>query len=108
MIAIGTSLPELVTTITAIRKKESSISIGNIIGANIMDLTLIMPLCVLIQGQELTIGYQGRYLDIPSCLIITAAVMVPALILGRFTRWQGFLIGALYIGYLGIMFTCFG
>lgn len=108
MIAIGTSLPELVTTITAIRKKESSISIGNIIGANIMDLTLIMPLCVLIQGEELTIGYQGRYLDIPSCLIITAAVMVPALILGRFTRWQGFLIGALYIGYLGIMFTCFG
>lgn len=108
MIAIGTSLPELVTTITAIRKKESSISIGNIIGANIMDLTLIMPMCVLIRGKDLTIGYQGRFLDIPSCLIITAAVMVPALLLGRFTRWQGFLIGALYIGYLGIMFTCFG
>lgn len=108
MIAIGTSLPELVTTITAIRKKESSISIGNIIGANIMDLTLIMPVCVLIQGKDLTIGYQGRFLDIPSCLIITAAVMVPALLLGRFTRWQGFLIGALYIGYLGVMFTCFG
>ena len=51
MIAIGTSLPELVTTLTAIRKKESSLSVGNIIGANIMDLTLIMPLCSLIQGQ---------------------------------------------------------
>ena len=50
MIAIGTSLPELVTTLTAIRKKESSLSVGNIIGANIMDLTLILPLCSLILG----------------------------------------------------------
>ena len=38
MIAIGTSLPELVTTITAIRKKQSSLSVGNIIGANIMEI----------------------------------------------------------------------
>ena len=50
MIAIGTSLPELVTTIISIRKKQASLSVGNIIGANILDLTLIMPLCALQQG----------------------------------------------------------
>ena len=108
MIAIGTSLPELVTTLTAIRKKESSLSVGNIIGANIMDLTLILPLCSLILGKPLPVQSQGTLLDIPACLIICAAVLVPALWKGKFQRWMGFLAGGLYIVYLTVMFTCFG
>jgi len=108
MIAVGTSLPELVTTLTAIRKKESSLSVGNIIGANIMDLTLILPLCSLILGRPLPVQRQGMLLDIPACLIICAAVLVPALWKGKFQRWMGFLAGGLYIVYLTVMFTCFG
>ena len=108
MIAIGTSLPELVTTITAIRKKQSSLSVGNIIGANIMDLTLIMPLCALIQGKSMIVERQGMLLDIPACLVISAAALIPALINGKFKRWLGYLIGGLYIVYLIIMFTSFG
>ena len=108
MIAIGTSLPELVTTLTAIRKKESSLSVGNIIGANIMDLTLILPLCSLILGKPLPVQSQGMLLDIPACFIICAAVLVPALWKGKFQRWMGFLAGGLYIVYLTVMFTCFG
>ena len=108
MIAIGTSLPELVTTITAIRKKQSSLSVGNIIGANIMDLTLIMPLCALIQGKSMIVERQGMLLDKPACLVISAAALIPALISGKFKRWIGYLIGGLYIVYLIIMFTSFG
>ena len=108
MIAVGTSLPELVTTLTAIRKRESSLSVGNIIGANIMDLTLILPLCSLILGKSLPVQSQGMLLDIPACLIICAAVLVPALWKGKFQRWMGFLAGGLYIVYLTVMFTCFG
>ena len=108
MIAIGTSLPELVTTLTAIRKKQSSLSVGNIIGANIMDLTLIMPLCSLILGKPLTVENQGMLLDIPACLIICAAALVLALWKGKFQRWIGFLIGGLYVVYLIVMFACFG
>lgn len=108
MIAIGTSLPELVTTITAIRKKQSSLSVGNIIGANIMDLTLIMPLCALILGKPLPVERQGMLLDIPACLVVSAGALIPALVQGRFKRWVGFFIGTLYIAYLVIMFTCFG
>ena len=108
LISIGTSLPELVTTLTAIRKKQSSLSVGNIIGANIMDLTLIMPLCAIIQGKPLTIERQGMLLDIPACLIVCAAALIPALAQGKFKRWIGYLIGGLYIAYLVVMFTCFG
>lgn len=108
MIAIGTSLPELVTTLTAIRKKESSLSVGNIIGANIMDLTLILPLCSLILGKPLPVQSQGMLLDIPACLIICAAVLVPALWKGKFQRWMGFLAGGLYAAYLAVMLLCFG
>ena len=108
MIAIGTSLPELVTTITAIRKKQSSLSVGNIIGANIMDLTLIMPLCALLQGKPLAVENQGMLLDVPACLVVSAAAMLPALVCGKFKRWLGVLIGVLYIAYLVVMFTYFG
>lgn len=108
MIAIGTSLPELVTTITAIKKKQSSLSVGNIIGANIMDLTLIMPLCALLQGKPLGIENQGMALDIPACLVVTCAAMIPALACGKFKKWIGWLIGGLYIAYLVIMFVYFG
>ena len=52
IIAIGTSLPELVTTLTAVAKKQSELSIGNIIGANIIDLTLILPICAFFIGRN--------------------------------------------------------
>lgn len=108
MIAIGTSLPELVTTITAIRKKRrlclSEISLAR----NIKDLTLIMPLCALFNGKSMIVERQGMLLDIPACLVISAAALIPALISGKFKRWIGYLIGGLYIVYLIIMFTSFG
>ena len=107
-IVLGAQLPELVTTITAIRKKQSSLSVGNIIGANIMDLTLIMPLCALILGKPLPVERQGMLLDIPACLVVCAGALIPALVQGKFKRWVGFFIGGLYIVYLVIMFTCFG
>ena len=70
IIAIGTSLPELVTTLTAIAKKQGSLSAGNIIGANIIDLTLILPVCALIYGSKLPASPTVAMVDIPACLII--------------------------------------
>ena len=108
MIAIGTSLPELVTTLTAIKKKQASLSVGNIVGATLLDLTLITPLCAVIHGKPMTVERQGMLLDIPACLIICAAALIPALVQGKFKRWIGYLVGGLDLAYLIIMFTCFG
>lgn len=100
LVAIGTSLPELVTTIAALTRGESALSVGNIIGANIIDLTLILPLCALLRGGSLPISPQGTALDLPACLALVLLAAVPALLSRRFSRLQGALLLAAYGGYL--------
>ena len=88
IIAIGTSLPELVTTVTAIAKKEASLSAGNIIGANIIDLTLILPICAIVSGGVLPVTESFATFDIPACLIISTVALIPTLITKKFTKLQ--------------------
>lgn len=102
-VAIGTSLPELVTTITAIVKKQASMSVGNILGANVIDIALILPICAAITGGNLPVNPQTFLLDLPVCLLVTCIAMVPVLFTGKFRRWQGVSLLCVYIGYLGIM-----
>mgnify|MGYP000112700253 CR=1 FL=1 len=104
VIAIGTSLPELITTITAIVKKESSLSVGNILGANIIDLSLILPVSSLVSGKALPISAVSGSLDLPACLLVGCVAVVPAMISERFRRWQGILLLAIYVGY--VYMTC--
>ena len=106
VIAIGTSLPELVTTLTAIAKGQSSLSVGNIIGANIIDLTLILPVCALISGGALPVSRTVAMIDLPACLLVGFIALVPALVKKRFMRWQGFTLLGVYAVYLFI--TCSG
>ena len=108
MVAIGTSLPELITTLTAIRKRESSMSIGNIIGANIIDLAMILPICSVVSDGKLTIAEQSYALDMPMCFAMTLIAVLPPLIKGKLYRWQGILMLALYAVYVVILVTQYG
>lgn len=108
MVAIGTSLPELITTLTAIRKKESSMSIGNIVGANIIDLAMILPICSVVSDGKLTIAEQSYALDMPMCFAMTLIAVLPPLIKGKLYRWQGILVLALYAVYVVILVTQYG
>ncbi len=100
VIALGTSLPELVTTLTAIRKKENSLSVGNIIGANIIDTTLILPLCAVINGEALPVERINLVFDFPVCIAACAVAIVPTIIQGRFKKWQGAALLAIYALYM--------
>ena len=100
VIALGTSLPELVTTLTAIRKKENSLSVGNIIGANIIDTTLILPLCAVINGQALPVERINLVFDFPVCIAACAVAIIPTIIQGKFKKWQGFALLTIYALYM--------
>ena len=100
VIALGTSLPELVTTLTAIRKKENSLSVGNIIGANIIDTTLILPLCAVINGQALPVDRVNLVFDFPVCIAACAVAVVPTIIQGKFKKWQGYALLFIYGLYM--------
>ena len=104
LVAVGTSLPELVTTITAVVKKQSDLSVGNIIGANIIDLSLILPVSALVSGKALPISAASGWLDLPACLLVGAIAVVPALLFSKLQRWQGVLLLAVYTGY--VVLTC--
>ena len=100
VIALGTSLPELVTTLTAIRKKENSLSVGNIVGANIIDTTLILPLCAVINGVPLPVEKINLVFDFPVCIAACAVAIVPTVIQGRFKKWQGYALLTIYALYM--------
>lgn len=106
IIAIGTSLPELVTTITAIAKKQASLSVGNIIGANIIDLTLILPISAMIYGGGLPVSRQVAMIDLPACLLVGCIAVIPALISQKFRRSQGIVLLFTYAAY--VVITCSG
>ena len=100
VVAIGTSIPELVTTITAVRKKEYGLSVGNIVGANLIDLSLILPLCSIVSGQRLPVSEQSAFIDIPVCLGVTLIAIVPLLIRRKASKIQGIVLLAAYVTYL--------
>lgn len=104
LVAVGTSLPELVTTITAVVKKQSDLSVGNIIGANIIDLSLILPVSSLVAGKALPISAASSQIDLPACLVVGALAVTPAIAGSRFRRWQGVALLAVYIVY--VYLTC--
>ncbi len=97
IIAIGTSLPELVTSVIAARKGESDIAIGNIVGSNIFNILFVLG----IAGIILPIPFNPAFL-FDGLIAILAVVLLFLFTCGKkcLTRWPGMLFVLIYIGYL--------
>jgi cation:H+ antiporter len=94
MVAIGTSLPELATAITSIRKKVVDLSAGNLIGANILNLTTVIGTAACIS--PLSLNSTTQTLTLPLIFLIVGVFFFLVIIRKRLTRWDGGLLLLLY------------
>ncbi|MBQ4001476.1 MAG: calcium/sodium antiporter [Lachnospiraceae bacterium] len=105
-VALGTSLPELVTAVTSLAKGHSSLSLGNIVGANLFNLVLVSGLAMTIAPfpipVEKTIGGMNAALivDVPVMFFVMIIMTIPTLIRGKLARWQGVLLLLTYVSYV--------
>lgn len=98
--AIGTSLPELMTAITSIRKKVTNLGVGNIIGANILNIIQVMGISSLVTPISLNKDPSIISLQLPMTMgIVVLAVMFGVVSKSGFQRWQGALLLASYAAF---------
>lgn len=110
-VALGTSLPELVTAITSLVKGHSSLSLGNIIGANLFNLVLVSGISVTLapfnipQNASVAGINASLAVDIPVMLFVMFLMAVPALVRNKLSRVQGILLLGIYVAYCMFQFT---
>ena len=110
-VALGTSLPELVTAITSLVKGHSALSLGNIIGANLFNLVLVSGVSVALapfsipQTAQIAGHNASLVMDIPVMFAVMLLLTVPALLRGKLSRIQGIVLLAIYAVFCAIQFS---
>lgn len=102
LVALGTSLPEIITAISATMKGHQDISLGNILGANTMDIAMILGISS--QITPLTILPQSLRYDFPAMLVIMGLLIVFGITKRKLERWEGATILIFYLLYLAGLF----
>lgn len=101
VIAFGTSLPELVTTVTAARKDEQDLAVGNIIGSNIFNICIVLGVPVAIFGTITPASFQ--MLDIIMLIGSAVLLFVFSVSTRRISRVEGFLMLIAFFAYYGVV-----
>ncbi len=109
-VALGTSLPELVTAITSLMKGYGALSLGNVIGANLLNLLLVSGLsCTLspfaVPVEKKIAGIPSSFVvDIPLMFAVMAFMTIPSIIRGKLSRIQGIILLVVYIAFIVFQF----
>ncbi|MBQ1169443.1 MAG: calcium/sodium antiporter [Oscillospiraceae bacterium] len=106
-VALGTSLPELVTTITSLRSGHASLGVGNVIGANVFNLVLVSgvavslaPFDVPCENYLLNTGLNmSLVFELPVMLGVMSLMIFPTLASKKLQRWQGILLLGIYLTF---------
>ena len=112
-VALGTSLPELVTTITSLRSGHASLGVGNVIGANVFNLVLVSgvavslaPFDVPCENFLLNTGLNmSLVFEIPVMLGVMSLMIFPTLASKKLARWQGILLLGIYAAFCVCQFV---
>ncbi|QUI22067.1 calcium/sodium antiporter [Vallitalea pronyensis] len=105
LIAFGTSLPELTTALTAMKKGHTSLSAGNIIGANILNITFVIGSSGLVS--PLTIEKQNIFLDFPVSFLLILVLTLPCLFKSKISRIQAIILLIIYVTYITILYRLY-
>ena len=111
LIALGTSLPELVTAITSLMKGHSDLSLGNVVGANVFNLVLVSGMSVTLAPFEIPqsatlFGINSSLvLELPVMLLVMVLLTIPALVRGKLSRVQGVALLCIYAAFCAVQFT---
>lgn len=109
-VALGTSLPELITTVTSLKKGHAALGIGNVIGANVFNLVLVSGVSVSLAPFEVPVGKllfghnASLVLDIPLMIAVMLLLTLPALIKKKLCRLQGIALLIIYAAFCVLQF----
>ena len=98
LVAFGTSLPELATSVTAVLKGESEIGVGNVLGSNVFNLGMVVGTAFFLRPGPISSFVVSQ--DIPILIVATVVVGLIVLRDGRISRWEGALMLSIFTGYL--------
>lgn len=102
VIALGTSLPELVSSVTAIRKKHHAISVGNILGANILNIVSVIGISSTVN--DISILSQTIKIDFPFMILLILTLILPTIKNRKLYRLQGLMMLITYFIYIGVLY----
>lgn len=105
IIAVGTSLPEFATALTALKKGHANISIGNIVGANILNITMVTGISAFVN--PLKILRQNILLDFPVAIIIMLTLVIPSFMKKKIYRLQAIILMLVYIAYVVFLYSVY-
>ena len=104
LVAFGTSLPELVTSVMAVRKGHGELAIGNVVGADILNILLVAGASAAITPNGLTASADFFTLIFPAMIVLMLIFQASTFICtSRLTKWTGACLLGSYLCYLGLI-----
>ncbi|WP_402464140.1 calcium/sodium antiporter [Isoptericola aurantiacus] len=103
VVAVGTSLPELATSIIAVTRGERDLAVGNIVGSNIFNIGAVLGLTAIVAPGGVGVDPAAVRFDLP-LMVAVAVALVPVALTGQaIVRWEGALFVGLYVAYLAFV-----